>query len=137
MSNKVRRALLIFVVVVLASCFVHPLTWAETSINVSGVWEGVNYTNQIPGPHVVQLVLRQEGNKVTGSYRISTGASGTGEGTVSGSSMEIFWKNTPPSCPGEYRNKYLISEDQIMWKFSGKDCLGQEEGHGYAAKESR
>jgi hypothetical protein len=81
------------------------------------------------------MVLKQEGAKVTGTYCVTTGVCGKGEGTISGSHMVIDWKNTTPSCPGEYHNTYLVAEDQIIWKFTGKDCLGPEDGHGYAKKE--
>lgn len=135
MNSKSRCVSLICLAAVLGACLVRPLLGDDTTINVTGTWLGINYTSQVPGPHAVKLVLQQEGGKVTATYCVETGVCGKGEGTISGSRMEIRWKNTTPSCPGEYLNKYLISEDQMMWKFTGEDCLGPEKGHGYALKE--
>jgi hypothetical protein len=89
----------------------------------------------VPGPHAVRLDLMQSGTKVTGTFCVSTGVCGKGEGTISGNRMEINWKNTTTSCPGAYHNTYLVSEGQMIWKFTGEDCLGSEQGHGYAKKE--
>lgn len=135
MSRRAYCVTLICLAVAASAYLVRPLFGADAVINVTGIWTGVNYTSKVPGPHAVKLVFKQDGSKVTGTYCVETGVCGKGEGTISGSKMEIRWKNTTPSCPGEYLNKYLVSEDQMMWKFSGEDCLGSEEGHGYAHRE--
>lgn len=135
-----KRTLLILTLTTLCLSATPGCAWAEDgkeiAVNVTGTWTGVNYTSKVPGPHAVKLIFKQQGSKVTGSYCVSTGVCGKGEGKISGSRMEMQWKNVTPSCPGEYRNEYLVAEDQMTWKFSGQDCLGSEKGHGYAKKKA-
>lgn len=103
--------------------------------NVSGVWQGVNYTSQLPGPHKVVLSLNQSGSSVSGTFSVATGVYGTGQGQITGSkTMTMYWTNTTPSCPGNYQNSYVVSGNTMTWTFTGQDCLGQEQGRGNAKR---
>jgi hypothetical protein len=103
--------------------------------NVSGVWQGVNYTSQLPGPHKVTLSLNQSGSSVSGSFWVATGVYGTGQGQITGpNTMTIYWTNATPSCPGNYQNSYIVSGNSMTWTFTGQDCLGPEQGKGNAKR---
>lgn len=109
--------------------------YAGEKVSVSGKWVGVNYTSQVEGPAKVVVNLSQNGNKITGDYWASTGVAGKGAGKMtSDTTFHMDWVNTTSSCPGTYSNDYTIKGDQITWVFTGKDCLGKEEGHGYARR---
>lgn len=104
-------------------------------LNVSGVWQGVNYTSQVPGPHKVVLTLNQAGTAVVGAFWVDTGVSGTGQGQITGpNSMTMSWTNTTPQCPGSYQNSYQVTGSSMTWTFTGQDCLGQEQGKGNAKR---
>ena len=68
------------------------------------------------------------------AFIVSTGVSGDGYGTVSGTTMIIYWQNETPSCPGHYKNLYQLDGDSMTWTFTGEDCLGMETGYGDAKK---
>jgi hypothetical protein len=104
-------------------------------LNVSGVWQGVNYTSKVPGPHKVVLSLLQNGSAVSGNYWVATGVYGTGQGQITGpKTMTISWTNTSPNCPGTYQNSYVVSGNVMTWTFTGDDCLGPEVGKGNAKR---
>lgn len=104
-------------------------------LNVTGVWQGVNYTSQVPGPHKVVLSLSQTGQQVIGYYWVSTGVYGTGQGLItSPNSMTMTWTNTSPDCPGTYNNLYIVTGNKMTWSFTGNDCLGIETGYGNATR---
>jgi len=110
--------------------------YAASSVNVSGNWVGVNYTSQVQGPSEVKLHLSQAGENIAGSYWAATGVAGNGKGSMTGvNTFHIDWVNTTKSCPGTYSNDYIINGNQITWTFTGKDCLGVEQGHGYATRK--
>jgi hypothetical protein len=141
-----KRATLTFTLFILCMGMTWKYAWAEeptanTTVDVTGTWEGINYTSQVSGQRGMKLFLTQKGKTVSGSYSGKTGVIGKGMGLVSGLYMEIQWENTPrpndkKKCEGKYKNRYLISEDQtqLVWVFTGKDCLGEEKGYGYATK---
>lgn len=124
-------------ILTLAFCigFGHTLIQAQDSKtpNVTGTWKGKNYADKVGEPAEVELTLKQSGTKVTGTYKMSTGVSGPGVGDISGDRMTIVWTNTQ-GCPGHYENDYYLEEGMMYWKFTGVDCLGREEGLGYAKK---
>ncbi|MES0491947.1 MAG: hypothetical protein ABUK01_18270 [Leptospirales bacterium] len=56
--------------------------YANTTVNVSGDWIGRNFASQV-GEYVnVTLHLVQTGNKVEGTYQLSTGDRGEGYGNA-------------------------------------------------------
>jgi len=110
-------------------------------LNVTGVWVGVNYASQVGGgktPSAITVTFVQQGNIITGEYTVATGVAGVGSGHMTGNNTFIMqWVNTTPSCPGSYENEYTISgnnDSEISWTFTGKDCLGYENGHRSATK---
>jgi hypothetical protein len=104
-------------------------------LNVSGVWQGVNYASKVPGPHKVVLTFNQSGPAVIGSFWVATGVYGVGQGQITGpNSMTMSWTNTSPSCQGNYQNSYVVSGNAMTWTFTGQDCLGPEQGKGAAKR---
>lgn len=103
------------------------------SADISGVWQGTNYSSKVKGPAQVMLLLSQqpEGG-VQGLYWATTGVAGNGKGKIDGTTMTIEWTNTSPNCPGSYKNTYSVNGDQLQWTFTGADCLGPQDGRGSA-----
>ncbi len=125
----IRKMMLVFI---LSLGFILP-AYSGAIRSVSGNWVGVNYASKVKGPSKVNINFTQTGNTITGDYWAETGVAGKGQGKMTGNTtFHMDWINTTTSCPGTYSNEYTINGNQITWVFTGKDCLGEEKGHGYA-----
>ncbi len=102
--------------------------------DVSGVYVGTYTATQVPGELKIVLTFRQDGTMLNGTYTASTGVSGVGSGVLSNNIAKMAWKNTTLECPGSYNGIYTFVGPTVTWTYSGKDCLGPEEGKGQAKR---
>lgn len=111
-------------------------SYADNGPNVAGTWIGMNYTSKVKNPSKVIVNFSQENTKISGNYWAATGVAGLGKGLVTGTNtFRVEWVNITTNCPGTYSNEYIVEANKLTWTFKGKDCLGEETGHGSAARK--
>ena len=59
-----------------------------SKVNISGIWQ-TNFDIETPDAYVAKGIFKQEGDKVTGTYRTETGDYRYLEGVVSGDSLKV------------------------------------------------
>ncbi|HLX10383.1 MAG TPA: hypothetical protein VKY89_21220 [Thermoanaerobaculia bacterium] len=104
--------------------------------DLRGTWAGT-YSSNLVAPTSVSLIFQQLGATVTGTYLSANGAQGVMFGTASPHQAELTAQQTTPSCPGSFSMPVQVQGTTMTWKFVGKDCLGDENGAGKAARQSR
>lgn len=138
MKNHMRHAIAICAAIMLGGSATAQPAGPKTLTGTgggAGYWQGYNTASQVPGQRIpTAFVLNQSGSQVTGGYVTATGVYGTAQGSFSGNTGTLTWTNTTPQCPGNYTNNYTLSGDIIYWTYTGKDCLGNESGSGWAQR---
>ena len=110
----------------------------ESSFNVAGNYEGMNYisygkTGQ--AEQKVSVTIQQNGSDLKVSFRTPDGASGEGTGKLTANRAELVsLRSTTPGCPGTYDGSMSFADNSLSWSYTGKDCGGSMEGHGTAPK---
>ena len=102
----------------------------------SGNYAGTYTASRLPGQTLKIGILFKQLNQhvMIASYTTSSGVAGTCNGIVNGNVATMTCRNSTPSCPGVYRDRYTFSGDMVTWIYTGRDCLGTETGKGTATK---
>jgi hypothetical protein len=96
-------------------------------VNVTGTWSGSFSTNLVASA-TITFTLAQSGTTVTGAYASASGASGSVNGTISGSTIIFTLTQTTASCPGTFSGTATVSGNTMTFTLSGHDCLGDHYG---------
>jgi hypothetical protein len=106
--------------------------------DVAGSYEGMNsaiYKGVGQGEQKISIVVQQNGNDVTVSFKTADGGEGAGAGIISdGEVKSISLQSTAPNCKGSYEGSLKFDANALSWTFKGQDCNGLMEGSGTAKR---
>lgn len=115
------------------------VTCGPAALIVSGTYNGTNYTTYKHGPQGEQqiaLIVYQNGDDVTVTFRTALGDYGKGTGKLKGTRIDSMPLQSAAAmeCAGSYDASVEFSGDTAKWSFKGNDCNGPMEGHGTATR---
>lgn len=94
--------------------------------SIGGNWTAT-FADSLSSGHLAITLQLQSGRAVTGTYKASSGGTGTIAGKLEGSTLDFTLTQTVEGCPGSFTGTVTFSGNSGTGAFSGKDCLGAHE----------
>lgn len=117
------RAVLLSLCVVLSASL---CAQEQPSSTIGGPWKATFADSVGSGSLEISLNMQPDGT-VSGTYKASTGGSGTITGTLQGQSLRFILTQTLEACPGSYTGTLTLADGRGSGTYWGNDCQGKHE----------